>query len=109
MLPWGRSGCHRRLPAAPFHPGERAGTVADVDYVTLLLAAGIVCPQTYVVRSQLSRVGQGTCWGPAGSIVHIYVLGHEGEVFMRPPRVPHFPLRLGPAGMLIAVPLMDTD
>lgn len=46
--------------------------------VTLLLAVQVVCPQTYVVRSQPSRVGQGTGVDPcvaAGSIVCL-CLGH---------------------------------
>lgn len=74
---------------------------------------GIVWPQTYVVRSRLSRLGQGPYGGPAGSIVCVCVFGVRAgggwEVFMRPPRVPHFLLPPDSAGMLIAVLLMDPD
>ena len=69
----------------------------------------MVCPQTYVVRSQPSRLGRERVGGLLAPLCVSVCLGHGGEVFIKPPGVLHFPLPLDPASMLTAVLLLDPD
>lgn len=81
--------------------------MADADHVSPCSRL----PGLFLPKHILPRVGRarGRSRGLLAALLCVRVFGARGEALGRAPRVPHFPLSLHQAGMLITVLLVDPD